>query len=88
MTVRRIGRFSVTSRLHRVYLVDDASAADSGLSIDEAISLGEALLLAAREADRFTSRQTRLYHPDEPVCGCAGTGKWSGLSGDSRREDQ
>lgn len=77
MTVRRIGRYVVTSKTNRVYLVDDTVASDSDLTPDQAISLGEALLLAAREAVRFTPRQTRLLHPDEPLCGCAGAGQWS-----------
>ena len=87
MTVRRIGRYVVTAKTGHVFLVDEASAADSDLTIDQAISLGEALLLAAREAARFTPRPTRLWDPAEPVCGCAGAGKWSDPE-DTRREDQ
>jgi hypothetical protein len=86
MTVRRIGRFVVTAKTGHVFLVDEASTADSDLTIDQAISLGEALLLAAREAARFTPRQTRLHHPDEPVCGCAGAGRWSDPE-NTRKED-
>jgi hypothetical protein len=77
MTVRRIGRFSVTYKTGQVFLVDDASDADSDLTIDQAISLGEALLLAAREAARSTR--------DEPICLCTGGG-WRTAS-DTTREN-
>jgi hypothetical protein len=88
MTVRRIGRYVVTSKPGHVYLIDEASAADSDMTIDQAISLSEAIQLAAHEASRFTPRPTRLWDPAEPVCGCAGAGRWDDLSDDSRREDQ
>lgn len=86
MTVRRIGRYVVASKINRVYLVDDTVSSDSDLTPDQAISLGEALLLAAREAVRFTPRQTRLLHPHEPLCGCAGAGAWS-VTDDPGKED-
>jgi hypothetical protein len=76
MTVRRIGRYTVTYRAGQVYLVDDAVDADCDLTPDDAISLGEALLLAAREAVR-----TDTYV--EPPCMCAGQ-SWSTTSGRSR----
>lgn len=52
MTTRRVAGYTITSKPGKVYVVDDASGRDSDLSIDDAISLGEALLLGAREAAR------------------------------------
>jgi hypothetical protein len=52
MTTRRVAGYTVTSRPGEVYLIDDATGRDSNLSIDDAVSLGEALLLGAREAAR------------------------------------
>jgi hypothetical protein len=67
VTVRRVDRYTVTARPGRVFLIDEATDADCDLFPEQAISLGEALLLAAREATKFTR--------DEPICLCAGGGR-------------
>jgi hypothetical protein len=68
MTVRRIGNYTVSSGTGRVFLINDATFSDSDVSADQAIALGEALLLAARESVRVAR-----FYPNESPCLCGGS---------------
>jgi hypothetical protein len=81
MTVRRVGRYTVSARPCRVYLDDDAADADCGLTYGDATALGEALLLAAYEATRSAGLPS-----DEPLCTCAGA-RWRHAAATHRRND-
>jgi hypothetical protein len=53
--------YRVTAKNGKVYLTNDAPDADPGLTPDAALRLGEALLLAAREAVRTTTSEPNPY---------------------------
>lgn len=82
MTVRRVGNYTVSTGTGRVFLVNDATYSDCDMSTDQAIALGEALLLAARESVRIAG-----LCRDEPPCMCAGA-TWSTSTPNHGRRNQ